>query len=209
MIAITKDKPIYYAVGNPVIVAGCIEVGGLVVTGLPTVTGETEKEFLDAVQGKGSGYQPLPESGQVDAGQIYSYDGSLVICRQSHSRMIYTPAKTPALFSVYREDASDVLDWIACEKVEKGHQRVYKDITYTCIQAHQTQSDWTPDKTHTLWKEVVETPDEPPEWKQPGSTNYYVIDDMVTHKGHLWKSLCAVNVWGPGVFGWADLGVYP
>ena len=52
--------------------------------------------------------------------------------------------------------ASDVetikLAWKAGEAVKVGDRRYYNSIWYTCIMAHTTQSDWTPDLTPAMWE---------------------------------------------------------
>ena len=100
-------------------------------------------------------FPSLPSSGTLKMGEIYSYGNGAVMVRQSHERTIYTPEETPALFSFYRDNASAELAWMDGEKVEVGWKRTYGGKTYECLQAHQTQADWTPDKVPALWKEVV------------------------------------------------------
>jgi len=99
MIAVTKGKPIYYAAGEPIIVTGIIEVGGTVVTGLKTVTSESEEEFLTATQGKAKDYRPLAVGVSVEKGEIYSYKDSLVICKVS-CVIDKEPDKLPDIFTV-------------------------------------------------------------------------------------------------------------
>jgi hypothetical protein len=173
---------------------------------------EGEVGFLESVKDLATTYNPLPDSGWIEAGHLYSYESRLVICRQSHYRTIYPPEQTPALFAVYRVDADDVLDWIANENVVVGTKRKYLDKVYQCLQAHMTLENWTPPATPALWQEVVETPIEYLPWKQPtGAHDAYNIGDKVTFNGHLWESLINANVWSPTVYpaGWKDLGVYP
>ena len=103
-------------------------------------------------------FPSLPSSGTLKMGEIYSYGNGAVMVRQTHERTIYTPEQTPALFSFYRDNASAELAWMDGEKVEAGWKRTYGGKTYECLQAHQTQADWTPDKVPSLWKEVVVIP---------------------------------------------------
>ena len=93
------------------------------------------------------------------AQHIYGYEGGLVICRQSHARMDFTPAETPALWIVYRAEVG-VLEWVAGESVSVGTQRTYQDVVYEVIQAHVTQADWTPPATPALWEAVVAPTDQ-------------------------------------------------
>jgi hypothetical protein len=110
------------------------------------------------MKGVNKGIIDLPSSGQIYKDSIYKYEGELVICRQSHTRTIYLPSQTPALFSFFREN-SDTLTWIPNERVELGWKRVYEGSEYTCLQAHITQSDWTPTTTvGVLWSITISTP---------------------------------------------------
>jgi len=103
-------------------------------------------------------FPSLPSSGTLKMGEIYSYGNGAVMVRQTHERTIYTPEQTPALFSFYRDNASAELAWMEGEKVEAGWKRTYGGKTYECLQAHQTQADWTPPAVPALWREVVIIP---------------------------------------------------
>ena len=46
------------------------------------------------------------------------------------------------------------LAWVAGEAVAVGDKRYYKGVWYECLQAHTTQSDWTPDTAIALWTVV-------------------------------------------------------
>jgi len=166
---------------------------------------EGEVAFLTAIKDIVTNYDPLPDSGWIEAGKIYSYSGKFVICRQGHERTIYPPEQTPALFAVYRENADSVLDWIPKENVIVGTRRKYLDKIYQCLQAHLTLETWTPDKTPALWKEVISTATYPA-WVQPtGAHDAYPLGAKVLHNGDTWQSTIAANVWEPGVTGWTNL----
>jgi len=149
----------------------------------------------------------LPEiGGGVLIDEYYLYKGNIIKCRQTHNRTIYEPKDTPALFSFFR-DNSDQLQWIENEQVEMGWVRIYNDIKYEVIQAHQTQSDWTPDIAVTLWKVYSEEPETPEilEWIQPtGAHDAYNIGDQVLFEGSTYESLINANVWSPSIYpaGW-------
>lgn len=84
-----------------------------------------------------------------------------------------------------------------------GDRRTYKGGLYTCLQAHTSQADWTPDAAPALWAAVlIPDPTVIPEWVQPDSTNPYMAGDKVSHNGQTWVSLVDNNVWEPGVYGW-------
>ena len=79
----------------------------------------------------------------------------------------------------------------------------YNDILYKCVQAHISQSDWTPDVTPALWTQV--SLEEWPEWRQPtGAQDAYAKGDKVTHNDIHWTSDVDANVWEPGIYGWAQ-----
>ena len=206
---IAETEPVYWTVGQPAIVSGFTEVTGCTVTGLVMVSDTNPNTYLGKLDS--SDFPQLPDSGWLEVNDIYDYNGVLVMVRQSHNRTIYPPEETPALFVVYRPDASGVLDWIAGEPVTVGMHRLYDAIEYVCLQSHVTQLDWTPPATPALWQVYVET-HAIAEWVQPtGAHDAYNIGDQVTYVGHLWESLINANVWSPTVYpaGWRDLGVYP
>ena len=43
-------------------------------------------------------------------------------------------------------------EWKVGEVVEVGDRRYYMGSWYTCLQAHTTQADWTPDTVPALWQ---------------------------------------------------------
>jgi hypothetical protein len=140
--------------------------------------------------------QPLPAIGQQCLiNQYYLYKGDIVKCRQTHNRTIYEPKDTPALFSFFR-DNSESLQWIAGEQVEVEWVRIYNNVKYEVIQAHQTQSDWTPNVAITLWKVYVD-PTLTSEWKVGV---VYKINDIVTYQSKTYKCLQAhtsIQTWNP------------
>lgn len=149
----TTDRPVFFATnlsGN-IIHTGMIDTGGACGTPLAVDSDPDEITFLGKVAGKAGTYNPLPAAGaELLAGEIYGYAGGLVIVRQSHARTEHAPADVPALFSVYRAGGG-TQDWIANEPVMVGTIRTYGGKSYRCIQAHTTQSDWTPTAVPALW----------------------------------------------------------
>lgn len=156
---------------------------------LTAIIGEGEAAFLAAAQDSPTvvGYRPLPAAGtELQAGEIYGYASGLVIVRQSHTRTEHAPADVPALFSVYRAGGG-TQDWIANEPVQVGTIRTYGGKTYRCVQAHTTQTDWTPDKTPALWAEYNPNP-QPGEWAVGVA---YKVGDMVTYQSKQYRCLQA------------------
>ena len=180
---IADERGMWWAVGAPIVATGMTEVGGCTVTGLPLIADADDGAFLAATAGTAiaADVPQLPAVGEwCEAGMMYACNGALVICRQSHFRTIYPPDETPALFIVYREEASG-LEWIAGEQVHVGTRRIYAGAEYECLQAHVTQSNWTPPAVPALWRAVVAPS---AEW-QPYTA--YVIGDEVLYAGLLYR----------------------
>ena len=202
----STDRPVFIAVGDPVVASFQMEAGGLTLTGLPLFSAEDENAFLLAVVGKGSTYNPLPSMGEWCEAGIYGYGDDLVICRQSHNRTEHEPADIPALFAVYREEAGEALEWCVGEQVYIGTRRLFEGTLYECLQAHQTQSDWTPPQVlGTLWGVVNLTS----EWVygEPGIQ----IGDQRSYEGIVYVCIQApgINIWPPPIVPalWIDLGL--
>ena len=194
---------------------GAIVVAGVTVPGDTTasaelVSAESEPALLGALVSSEVNALPLPDVGEwVEAGAIYGYAGGLVIVRQSHTRTEHAPEDVPALFIVWREDADEVLEWVAREQVHLGTRRVYDGVLYECLQPHVTESTWTPPATPNLWRVVENEPETPPAWVQPTSAHdAYNIGDRVTFEGNIYESLIDANVWSPTAYpqGWQLIG---
>ena len=95
--------------------------------------------------------------------------------------------------------------WETDTEYKIGDRVQYNAKLYKCVQAHTSQSDWTPDATPALWTEVAK-PGEIPEWKQPtGAQDAYNKGDKVRHNDLVWESDVNANVWEPGVYGWSQV----
>lgn len=103
----------------------------------------------------------------------------------------------PIIFPAWRGDG---ISYAAGDRV------MYGGTLYKCLQAHTSQSTWTPTGAPSLWAKVlIPTPGEIPEWEQPSSTNPYAKGDKVKHNGKIWISTIDNNVWEPGVYGWTEV----
>lgn len=155
-------------------------------------------------------FPPLPDSGALKTGQLFSYQNGAVMVVQDHERTIYAPELTPALFSFYRDNASVELEWMEGEKVEKGWERTFGGKTFECLQSHQTLAAWTPDITPALWKEVIVVLDIPV-WVQPtGAHDAYRLGAKVhypTIADPIYESLIDYNTYSPVAYpaGWIKL----
>lgn len=95
--------------------------------------------------------------------------------------------------NVYKQWAADI--WLT-----RGEQVTHNGIVYNVIQSHQSQADWQPALTASLFRPVpVQYPGENyPRWRQPiDSEDAYKLDERVTHNAEDWKSNVAANVWEP------------
>ncbi len=94
--------------------------------------------------------------------------------------------------------------WKVGKAYEQSERVRYNDTLYRCVQAHTSQSDWTPDVTPALW--VVVSLDEYPEWVQPtGAHDAYHKGDKVSYTQKHWVSDVDNNTWAPGVYGWSEV----
>lgn len=101
--------------------------------------------------------------------------------------------EVPTLFPAWASGTSYSTD----DRIEHG------GTLYRCVQAHTSQTDWTPPATPALW--VVVSLEEWPEWVQPlGSHDAYAKGAKVSHNGKRWTSDVEANVWEPGVYGWTE-----
>jgi hypothetical protein len=99
-------------------------------------------------------FPDMPAFGEsLQYGEIYVFEGTVYMVRQSHNRTEHDPADVPALFLWHR--VSDDIDWVAGEQVGIGAHRVYNSVTYSCLQAHVTQVSWEPPNVPALWSVVV------------------------------------------------------
>lgn len=84
----------------------------------------------------------------------------------------------------------------------------YGDHLYRCVQAHHSQTDWTPSATPALWTEVAR-PGEIPVWRQPtGAQDAYMKGDRVHYPdadSFIYESIIDNNVWSPDEYpaGWS------
>ena len=116
-----------------------------------------------------------------------------------------------AAISLDDEEALEVPDfypfWDPDDVLYTVGMRVrYEGILYRCLQAHTSQSDWSPTTAGSLWAKVlIPDPDVVPVWEQPDSTNPYPKGAKVyfpTKNDPIYISIIDNNVWAPDVYGW-------
>ena len=91
------------------------------------------------------------------------------------------------------------------EVVTYGTNSVGDPQLYRIVQAHTSQSDWTPDITPALYDAFGLDEQGYPVWSQPaGAHDAYNTGDIVNYNGTLYKSLIDGNVWAPDAYpaGW-------
>lgn len=90
--------------------------------------------------------------------------------------------------------------WAVGVAYAKDERVQYDGKLYKVVQAHTSQSDWTPDKTPALFTEVAK-PGEIPVWKQPtGAQDAYAKGDKVWFPDvntTVYESIIDSNVWNP------------
>ena len=194
-----EKRTFWRATGTGVLHEGFTDIDQVTSTGQPMLESDTDASTI---------YSPLPTSGWMEEGVVYSYNRGMVIVRQPHERTIYAPEDTPALFYVYRAN-TEGMEWVANEPVEKGDTRTFGGKTYQCIQPHTTQVDYTPTATlGVLWKEVPQQSDEYAVFIHPtGAHDVYMKGDIVwypTLNSTLYRSKIDNNSWSPDEYanGW-------
>ena len=114
-----------------------------------------------------------------------------------------------AAISLTDEDALQAVElfpqWVVEHAYVVGERLQYNGVLYRVVQAHTSQTDWTPDITPALF--VVVSLDEWPEFIQPtGAHDAYNKGDKVTFNGKHYISLIDANVYSPAVYpaGWQE-----
>ncbi len=96
----------------------------------------------------------------------------------------------------------------ASHDYKTGDRVTYNDTLYKVLQAHTSQTTWTPTDAPSLFAKVLtSTTGEPLPWEQPDSTNPYMIGDRVMYNGKVYESTIDNNVWAPDAYpqGWKEV----
>ena len=146
-------------------------------------------------------YTPMAQSDAI----AYVFDG------------IGTPPDTRSdvdkLIDLIPEPSAEVLDivesWEPDRKYTRGHYLKDNGKLYKVLQGHQSQSDWEPDKSPSLYAPLLTDPSGAVlPWVQPESTNPYMKGDRVLWTdGKTYESLIDNNVWSPKAYpqGWKEV----
>ena len=96
-------------------------------------------------------------------------------------------------------------DYVVGEFLTYGVNGVGDPQLYKVVQAHTSQSDWTPDNTASLYDAIGLDSDGYPVWAQPtGAHDAYNKGDIVNYNDVLYMSLIDGNVYSPDAYpaGW-------
>ena len=94
------------------------------------------------------------------------------------------------------------------EFVTYGENSVGDPQLYKVVQAHTSQTEWTPDATASLFSPIGLDDGGYPVWSQPtGAHDAYNKGDIVNYNGALYERLIDSNVYAPDVYpaGWSEL----
>jgi hypothetical protein len=84
-------------------------------------------------------------------GDLATFNGITYRCRQAHASQVgWEPPKTPNLWE--RPGAAGINPWANQTAYVVGSGVTFNGLVYRCIQAHNSQPDWTPPATPNLWK---------------------------------------------------------
>ena len=123
--------------------------------------------------------------------------------------MIATGHDLAAILAAVQAQAptcAEVPKWQTGQPVTIGLRRWYENVLYECVQAHTTQSDWSPPVVPALWKQHRA---DLAAWVAPtGAHDAYPLGARVTFKGRIYESKIAANVYSPTAYpaGWTNLG---
>ena len=88
-----------------------------------------------------------------------------------------------------------------------GENGVGDPQLYRCVQAHTSQTDWTPDVAASLFVAIGIDSEGYPVWSRPtGAHDAYNTGDIVDYNGVLYRSTIDGNIWNPEEYpqGWEE-----
>jgi hypothetical protein len=155
----------------------------------------------------------LPDSGNVQAGSYYLYDGEIVYIIQAHNRGTFggSPFQTgrESITRLFR-DPWRVYPWKAPIDQFDAYllMNAITGAPDEATHAGQTwrtrrnNNTWTPGTSDSGWMRISNLP---APWIHVGNEGY-PLGWEVTHNGRRWQAGSANLFWEPGVFGWTDIG---
>lgn len=149
------------------------------------------------------GYRYVPEGETWTREDGVQFKGLMIAPAKNFDRIM-----TDVAISYLDDDQAETVtalfpDWEDGKAYAVGDRVKYNGLLYRCVQAHTSQTDWTPDAVPALW--VRTSTEEWPEWIQPtGAHDAYNQGDKVSHNEKHWVSDIDANVYEPGVYGWTE-----
>lgn len=128
---------------------------------------------------------------------------------KAHARKLRKAIEKTAV-TLSDSEAYDVAELFPMWKVDTeyavGDRVQYESKLYKCLQAHTSQSTWTPSDSPSLWVRVDDPSIEWPEWVQPtGAHDAYMTGDKVSHNEKHWICTMDYCTYEPGVYGWDEV----
>lgn len=104
-------------------------------------------------------------------------------------------------------DCEDLVDsWLPFAEYAINDIRKFDGQVYRCVQAHTSQSDWTPSQVPALWAiKHTKNKDKPKPFVQPqGVHDAYMLDEVVLYNGQVYISVIDNNAYSPEAYtqGW-------
>ena len=109
------------------------------------------------------------------------------------------------------EEAVQHTDFFMPWRVETEHQAgdrvTYYGTLYKCLQAHTSQSDWTPDAAPSLWAEITLAGEYRVIPEVISASEAFALGERGWWKNRLYESLIQANVYTPDVYpaGWKEV----
>ena len=103
-------------------------------------------------------FDPLTAGTQVDTGDVYRWDGTLVEALQPHTVEAWwldLASLPPSLYKVHRtDDGTGPIEWQPGISVTTEDQVWYDGVLYDVLQGHTTQTGWEPPNVPNLFTPV-------------------------------------------------------
>jgi hypothetical protein len=94
---------------------------------------------------------------KYNIGDKVTYNNLNYECMQGHTSLAgWNPQAVPALWKQVVTQPLNSNEFITSKAYKIGDKVTYNNINYVVLQAHNSQSDWTPDKVPALFKRDID-----------------------------------------------------
>lgn len=127
---------------------------------VPVSVYDTEEEVNYHISQKSpTDFPPLPQvGGWCEINKVYSYNGKMVKCLQSHGRMSFAPELTPALFLIIEPTGTDYPVWVqptgGHDAYNIGDKVHFPTITDPVYESLINANVWSPTTYPAGWRLV-------------------------------------------------------